>query len=170
MMNFRGIIKQAWKTLVKGDASAYPQGQSQYNDKTTDFIRLSTYGICANAPEGSHVFLIGSQGMESTKFGIENDFLKRLKGLKSGEVALYNTLTGSYVFLKENGDADLVATGKVNVESPSEINLTAPVINLNGNVVASGTVTATDFKAGGLPDYSAHKHNDPVSGQTSGPV
>ena len=101
MINF---IKQAYKTLVKGDTSAYPQGQSKYNDKTTDYNRLSVYGLCSNAPVGSHVLLIGSQGQESTKFGIENDFLNRLKGLKEGEVALYNTLTQSLVLLKENGD------------------------------------------------------------------
>lgn len=185
-------IKQAYKSLVRGDSSGYPQGQAGYNGKPTDFIRLSVYGLCANAPKGSHVLLIGSQGQESVKFGIENDFIRRLKGLKSGEVALYNTVTESFVFLKENGDVEVsgadvnvnasgnanvnasgdisaTAGGKAEISASTEINLTAPTINLNGNVVTTGTMTATDYKAGGLPDYSVHVHDDPVSGQTSVP-
>lgn len=101
------MIKQAVITLVTSDTSAYPQGQAKYNGKTTEYNRLSPYGLDSNPPSGVSVILLSSQGQEAVKFGIASDFLGRKKGLKEGEVALYNTLTKSFVFLKENGDVEI---------------------------------------------------------------
>lgn len=190
-MGLLSAIKQAYKSVVKSDTTAYPQGQASYNGKPTDFVRLSVYGVCANAPQGSHLLLIGSQGMESTKFGIENDFLNRLQDLKEGEAALYNTLTESVVILKENGDiecdakGDIIGTatgdismtagGSANVEAATEINLTAPTINLNGDVNVSGDLTATGTVEGseltdGTIPYSTHKHAINSGSSAPGPT
>ena len=156
LQKIRAIIKQAFKSLVNDDSSAYPNAQSTYSKKPTDHVRLSTYGICANAPNGSHVFLLQSEGKESIKFGIENDFLRRLKGLTEGEAALYNTLTESFVLMKADGSVevdskkDIIATaaGDVTITASGDINatastatVTASTVTINGNLVVNGTIT-----------------------------
>jgi len=75
---------------------------------------MSVYGICANPPQDSHILLLSGPGGESDKYGICNDFLARKKNLKEGEAALYNTLTGSWVLMKEDGTIDM--KGHVNIE------------------------------------------------------
>ena len=91
------MIKQGFISLKSDDNSAYPSGQATANRKATKFTRLSVYGLCYNPPKDSHVLLLNSQGQESNKFGIVNDFLNRIKGLKEGEVAIYNTKTKTTV-------------------------------------------------------------------------
>ena len=156
MNKIRALARQAWKSLCNDDSSDYPNAQSTYSKKPTAHVRLSTYGICANAPKDSHVFLFQSKGQESIKFGIENDFLRRLKGLTEGEAALYNTLTKSFVLMKADGSVevdskkDIIATaeGDVTVTATGDINataatatVTAATVTINGNLVVNGTIT-----------------------------
>lgn len=167
------IIKQAFYSLVDEDSSSYPVGQATVNQKATRFIRLSTYGVCANPPEGSHILLLNSQGQESVKFGIINDFLNRKKGLKAAEVALYNVSTEDEVYLRENGtilitsetvtiDGDLEITGDLNVTG----NINAANIDATGDISADGDVTA------GTVSLKSHIHSgvEPGSGNSGAPV
>ena len=130
-MRIFNAIKQAFINLVDEDTSAYPRGQAGYSSKATNFVRLSPYGLDSNPPEGAFCLLISSQGKESGKFGISSDFLRRFKELKEGEVAVYNTLTESFVLLKEDGNIAIEAKGGL--------------VEISGEVVVSGVVTAADF-------------------------
>jgi len=129
------IIKQGYYSVVGEDDLPFPSGTVSSNGKSAKFIRLSVYGICSNPPKNSHVFLFNSQGKESHKFGLINDFVNRKKGLKEGEAALFNSLTGAYVLMKEDGT--------IEIESPSDINVTAPNMNLSGNLNVDGDITGT---------------------------
>jgi phage gp45-like len=141
-MKLLQMIKQAVITLVTSDASDYPQGQGKYNDKVTDYTRLSPYGLDSNPPAGVTIVLFSSQGQEAVKFGIASDFLGRLKGLKEGEVALYNTLTKSFVFLKENGDIEINAKSALLINAVGDTEINTPNLVLNGNLeITGGTVT-----------------------------
>jgi phage gp45-like len=164
MKKFGQIIKQAFLSLVTDDSHAYPRGQATYNDKTTEFVRYVPYGLFSNPPENSHVLLLGSQGQESTKFGLISDYINRKKDVKEGECGLYDTLTGNLVHLKENGDieidcknnlvasvagdATMEVTGDItetvggNAQSTITGNLTA---NVGGNTKlnSTGSVTVT---------------------------
>lgn len=152
------MIKQAYLSFVTDDSSVYPKGQAGYNDKTTDFLRYSPYGLCSNPPLGSWVLLLSAQGQEAVKIGLVADLLNRKEGLKEGEAVLYNTLTKSFVLLKENGDIevdaknDLVANvaGSATITAVIDIKLTAPILLLNGAVGVGGVVTipATNFDIG----------------------
>lgn len=104
------MIKQGWVSLITDDSNPYPQAQATVNKRPTKFIRLSTYGVFGNPPKDSHVVLFSSQGNESNKFGIINDFLRRKK-VKEGECGLLNTLTGKYLYLKENGNLEIFESG-----------------------------------------------------------
>lgn len=185
-------IKQAYLSLVTDDSSAYPKGQAGYNDKTTDFLRYSPYGLDSNPPLNSWVLLLGSQGQEAVKIGLISDLLNRKKELKEGEAVLYNTLTKSFVLLKENGDIevdaknDLIATvagnmaadvgGNASVNAGGNASVTAINITLTatGAVVltAAGTVTITGSTViiNSKP-FLSHVHTNVTVGfANSGPV
>jgi len=150
---FLQIIRQAYYSVVSSDISEYPQAQVTSNGKPTLITRLSTYGVVANPPLDSHVLMCQSQGQESTKFGIFNDFLRRKKGLAEGECALYNTLTGAIVYMKADGSIAIESdtsidteTPVVNIDADTEVNVTAPTINANAttvNIIASSEVNVT---------------------------
>ena len=129
------MVKQAYYSLVNADSSSYPVGQATVNGKPTSFVRLSTYGVCSNPPAESHILLINSQGQESAKFGILNDFIRRKKNLKEGEVALFNTKTQAEVYLREDGSILIKSSENIDVDGN---------LNVNGNLSVTGTITAAE--------------------------
>lgn len=143
------MIKQAVISLVTDDSSDYPKGQADYNGKTTEFMRYSPYGLCSNPPKGSWVLLLASQAQSALKIGFISDVLNRKKGLKKGEVALFNTKTGAFVFLKEGGGIDIDVSS-----SPGAIvNLITsggtPAGVVNGNTI--DTFTGNPFSSASNP-------------------
>lgn len=103
----KNMIKQGVVSLVADDSTVYPQGQAFYNGKTTNYARLSPYGLDSNPPLNSHVLLFSSQAQEAVKFGMASDILNRTKNLLEGEVTLYNTLTGDMFKLDADGQLNL---------------------------------------------------------------
>lgn len=148
---FLQMIKQAYISLVTDDSSAYPKGQAGYNGKTTDFLRYSPYGLNSNPPKDAWVLLLGSQGQEAVKIGLVADFLYRKKGLKEGEAVLYNTLSKSFIILKENGDIEIDAkndlivnvTGNVRITAIGDIELSAVKTKLSVQQLGVFGVTPT---------------------------
>jgi len=183
-----GMIKQGYKTLSHTDTNAFPKAQGSSNQNVSDYTSLSVYGICANAPVGSHVLFFSSQANESVKFGIENDFKNRKKGLKLGESCLYNTLTKSYVYLKEDGSVEIFApevtikgnssfTGNLTVEGDIKVTgnteLTGDLAvtgntELTGDLAVTGNIEVTggDLVVDGL-SFKLHVHTGVTAGSAS---
>ena len=151
-MKVLSTIKQAVITLVTSDSSQYPRGQAKYNDKVTNYTRLSPYGLVSNPPKGSWVLLLSSMAQSAVKFGIASDMLGRIKGLKEGECGLYNTKTTSYVLLKANGDVDV----------------SADVINLNGDVVITGSSVKHNGKE--IGESHGHTQGNDSDGDSEQPI
>ncbi len=177
---FYNMIKQAFFSFVDSDDSAYPIGQATSNRKSNKFTRLSTYGVCANPPRDSHVLLFNSQGQESNKFGILNDFINRKKNLLEGDVVLVNTITKSYVYLKSDISIEIKSDGlvkiisdsfeiestglvkivsdSVKIESTGAVEVEASAVNITnsnvtvtgGDVIADGISLKTHFHQGNL--------------------
>lgn len=173
------MIKMGVISFVGFDTTAYPQVQVSYNGKTSNAVRLSPYGLVSNPPTGSFTLLFSANGQESVKFALTADMINRLKGLKEGECALFNCLTGSYVLLNENGDVivlakgDLIATveGSASIEAAVTLTLKAPTIILDGDVTGPASAPVemiNDVKIGSLT-FNAHKHDGVTTGAgTSG--
>lgn len=192
------IIKQAFISAVNSDGTAYPTAQATYNEKATDVVRLSSYGLCSNPPTGSLALLLSSNGQEAVKYAVIDDMQNRFKNLAEGEVVLFNYETGNYVYLKNDGeilintDGDIKAVAGGNIEATaggsieatasSSATVTAPTITLAGNVVIQGSLTQTGGSAssfsgsttmpsasiGGL-NFGSHKHTGVDAGtDTSG--
>lgn len=173
------MIKQAYLSAVTDDSSAYPKGQAGYNDKTTDFLRYSLYGLDSNPPLNSWVLLLGSQGQEAVKIGLISDFLNRKKGLKEGEVVLYNTLTQSFVLLKENGDIEVDAKNDLIATVAGDATITATNVTVNGSTKVSVLAPSVQLGVPGflslitsafIAFFNLHTHSGVVAGAAvSGP-
>lgn len=134
------MIKQGATSVVSGDSSAYPQGQATYNDKATNFIRLSPLGLDSNPKDGRFVLLFSSQGQEAVKFGIVAAMSDRFKPLAEDEIAVYNPTADSYYHFKNDGTVDInIPTDKTETIGGNH------TINITGNVTQTvgGNITQT---------------------------
>lgn len=169
LRNLLQLIKQAYISAVNDDSKVFPIADVTYNSKISKAVRFSPYGLCSNAPLNSNVILLTIDGMESLKYALCDDMQNRFKNLKEGEVVLYNYVSGSYVYLKENGDVhinckndiQIDVVGDANITVTGDVTITAPTINLTGDVVISGEATI-----GGI-DFSTHVHGGVEPGQSS---
>ncbi|MDP1628864.1 phage baseplate assembly protein V [Parvibaculum sp.] len=90
-------------------------------DESRPLENFQTYGLTANAPDGLEVLAAFLGGDRSHGIVVAvGDRVYRLKGLRKGEVALYDDL-GQKVHLTRDGIA---------VESPTEILATAPLVRV----------------------------------------
>lgn len=175
-------IKQAFSCCPGDDSTSYPTGECGYNGKQATFTRLLPYGLSSLEPEGYFVFVINSQGQEAVKFGIPSAMQNRMKGLKEGEVAIYNSKTQTHVFLLEDGtfeiNCDGLITGDVEITGNVQI---GGNLNVDGNVTIGGTlgvtgattastISCTAITVNGIP-FSTHVHGgiEPGSGTSGGP-
>lgn len=157
MKNPRQMIKQAVLNLID-DTGPYPRGQADYNGKTTDFLHYIPYGLISSPPPLSWALLLSSQSQESLKVGLVADFINRKRNRIPGEAGVYNSLTGSFVLLKANGDIEIESPTNLSVSVVGNITLTAVgsvnlistgIVNLGG-VGGPGVARIGDAVAGGV--------------------
>jgi len=130
-------------------------GQTQ-----TDVAQIIPYGLASYTPDDSEWILFSPCGWTNHKCGIGNNYVNRFKGvdgtgLKKGEVALFNQLTGNTIYFSAEGDTlsittatstrtvginDIVSIGNSRkLTANNEVSTTAPLVTLAGNVdVKSG--------------------------------
>lgn len=182
-MNLLQKIKQAFSSTPGDDSQPYPRGECGYSGKIANYVRILPYGLSSLEPQGYFILLFNSQGQEAVKFGIPSAMKNRLKNLSQGEVAIYNSVTGHYVYIKADGsveintdtliDGDLTVTGNVQIDGN---------LNVDGNTTVGGTlgvtgattlttVTATSITIGGI-NFGTHVHGgvDTGSFNTGGPI
>jgi phage gp45-like len=138
-------IKQAVITAVTDDSSAYPQGQCEHNGKIINYTRLSPYGLDSNPPKDFHLLLFSSQAQEGVRFGMASNMNSRKSGLEKGEIAVYNPVTKSFVFFKENGDIEIDSQKDVVINCLGDTKITATGdVNLHGvNITATASAQAS---------------------------
>lgn len=174
------MIKQAVTSQASDDSSAYPNIKISYNGKVSTATRMSPYGLCANPPQGSMSLVFNVQGQESNKFCISDDMLGRLKDLKEGESALFNSLTGSFVKMAESGaieaqgtDISLTGTGTITLLAPNIVfagsitGASGGALNIASDIDVDGDISPTGTVDG--VDISTHTHSDPQGGNTGPP-
>ena len=126
MGNANNLTRIAIKSMPIPDTEAtengenknpIPQMQIQSYDAVKNCGKLGHYGYYGNAPTGSLVMVIQANGQEECLFGAEDDVNNRPRGLKEGEIMMYNTLTKNYIFFdsgsKKSGQPDNKSTGKM---------------------------------------------------------
>lgn len=144
------LIKSGVKTLVIEDVeegNVIQQLQVKLYDAIKNCGKLGQYGLYGNAPTGSFVILMQVNGQEEVLFGIEDDVNNRPRGLKEGEVMLYNTLTKSYVYLSAEGKVQIYAKTDLDIKVEGNVNLNAQQVNINSATKITGGLTVDSIKA-----------------------
>ena len=183
--SLKALIRRVSLSVVGKDDAAYPTVQATYFGRASNTQIINPYGLCTNPPQGSMgtAFLIN--GNEESKAAIFNLDPKRLKGLKEGEVALYNYLSKSYIWLTENGDINIASTNSatINIAGDATVNvggsmtatvvgnttLTTPLLTLNGNLTVTGQTTLAGVTSNGVNIGDTHEHTG-SSTAPDGPV
>jgi phage gp45-like len=158
------ILKKALITLDR----VLRNGQCQYMDTISDYTAIYPYGMYAKAKSGSMTLLMSLNKDESHKVGLEYD-LKKLSAvfddMESGEVAFFHPGQESFLVFKNNGDINIDCKNDVNldvsndskissgnnheIDAVTKIKLTAPTVEIVGNVTVAGNITATGIIQGG---------------------
>lgn len=182
MGNTNNLTKLAIKSMPIPDTEAtekgenknpIPQMQIQSYDAVKNCGKLGHYGYYGNAPKGSLVMVIQANGQEECLFGAEDDVNNRPRGLKEGEVMMYNTLTKNYIYFDEEGntrvyakkDMKLDVEGAVSITVVGNAEITCPQSTLNGNATINGNLTVTgDTRVNGTMSAGVVKADNGATG------
>lgn len=147
------LIKSGIKTLVVEDVeegNVIQQLQVKLYDAIKNCGKLGQYGLYGNAPKGSFVILMQVNGQEEVLFGIEDDVNNRPRGLKEGEVMLYNTLTKNYIYLSAEGKTQVYTKTDLDIKVEGNVNINATQVNINSATKITGGLTVDTLKTGTL--------------------
>jgi len=151
------IIKLV-KALFASDGNVFQTIRCRFQDRDQDLKVLNSYGHSFNPPDNSFGVALAVSGYESDVHVIVDKPEIRFTGLAKGEVKDGNFVEGSYVYYKADGSIEI---------KPK----TGQVVNVIGDVVVTGTVTAANFITASVSDYNAHTHSgvETGPGNTGGP-
>lgn len=163
---------KAGSVAMTDDTGDFRRAMISALGKTQKCQAFSPYGLCSNPPDESMAVLLNMQGIASNTVALIDDPKNRKKNLAKGEVALYNYVTGSFLYLRADGaivgeitggskieilpdgNTNISATTALSFEAPTinftgaaEINMTAPTINITGatavNIISSTIINLT---------------------------
>ena len=172
-------VFKAAKVTQTDDTLGLSGAEFEYHGKRIWGTAWKPYGIMSNVPDGAIGIVWAQNGHDSNAIGIiDKPSARPLKGLAKGEFAIANYLTTSHVFLKENGDVDVLASDADVTITANNIVATltgAATITIGGMtcVISSGgiNVTGGDIIADGI-SLKTHVHSgvDVGIGNTGGPI
>jgi phage gp45-like len=134
MSCIKSILKRGKTTLPGNDANLQTV-QVQYLNKVTVADIVNPCGFAHNPLAGQLVILLNMQGVEDNMACIVTDQLTRTQKLSPGETILYNTMTQSFIYLKNDGSIEL---------SAPLVTINAAVTNVNGTLNINGSLNAVD--------------------------
>jgi len=156
--------------VVSDDSGDFQLVQVQFNSNETkdDIPRYAEYGFTSVPPDGHNALVLFFGGNKSTGVAVATHHAKsRKKNLEKGEVCISDD-QGQEVYLKRDGITLIDKSGTViqlKGDGTGEIS-SSDTFTINGVEFKDGIVKAADVRVG-EKSIAEHKHNDPVSGQTS---
>lgn len=175
----RLLARRAVVRLVYDDPKLQELQLAIFSGEIRDRVeRWQDYGYSSHPLPGAEAIVLALGGNTDHCAVIKVDDRRyRLTGLAEGEVAMYDDL-GKAIHFKRDGSIHIYGAGQLLVEAATKVTLTTPLLEVSGNITSGGNITATGdvADAGGAKTmsgmrstYNSHRHNDPVSGQTSTP-
>ena len=146
----RSLIRRARVSLSLPDTGTYPITQVEFLGKTSNMVVIWPYGMGGQLPEDAEAICFNIEGMEENKAGIGTAPTLRVKVDAEGEVWFGNPVSGSVLYFRENGDA----------------NLEAPVINLG----PSGATLRAIIDERIVALHNSHFHQESGGGSTLVPT
>lgn len=153
------------KALFTKDSGRFQRVRCAFFGKQQDLTMLNIYGIAFNPPANSFGVAFSANGYDDNVFVIVDKPESRFSGLAPGEVKIGNQSLSPKTYIHFKAD------GSIEIKANTTLNIIAPTINVTGDVVVAGDVTANNFISTGLPgvDFNTHVHSDPQGGLTGVP-
>lgn len=107
------MIKRGIVSLSREDTGTYGKTQASYLGKVSDVEVVYPYGLAGRLPTGASLVIFNNQAHEEDQFCIGNTPQIRFRELAEGEVAFGNPLTESVVYMRENGDMEIIVNNNV---------------------------------------------------------
>lgn len=153
------MIGRAILTTIK-DTDSYQKLQMTLlsGDVSDGVDCLQNYGFTSSPKSGADAIFVCVGGNHDNAIVIACDDKRyRLKGLQSGEVAIY-TDEGDKIHLKRGNNIEITTqTLKINGK-----------LTVNGNIESSGEIKGTEIKAGQIV-LTTHKHTSAAPGSPTSP-
>ena len=147
--SLKTLIKFGKVTKTTDDTEQFPVMQVTYSGKVADLMRGMQYGLISQPVPGNDLCLIWNiMGDEENRVGMPLSTTQRLKGMKDGEVALYNELTKGFIKLSEDGILRIKVKGvEIQTSDPGSFKING--INVSETHKHGGSPTAP---IGGISD------------------
>lgn len=156
MSMIRTLMRQLSRKVLRGivTLSYDDTGIQRLQIKTLsgdvyELPRVQQYGYTSNPHAGSEGIVLMLDDAHGVVVAVD-DRRYRMKGLKNGEVALYDD-TGNKVHLQRSG--------KIHVTAPTQITFDSPLAHFTGNLTALGQITDLSASDGISMSQMRAKHN-----------
>lgn len=130
---------------------------------------FQNYGFSSNPPPGTDfaVTAIGGDRSKAVAIGSNNKTL-RYRNLRVGGTIMYDQ-QGNIVLLDDTGIKILAASQPIQITSPSQVNINAPLTLVTGDLKVTGNITDLETSnsvtvAQLRSAYDAHKHGGVTTG------
>lgn len=162
---FRGVV-----TLVKtAGAVQLMQVDGMNGERLQDAELFQQFGSTSNPPAGTMAIVLPIGGKTAHGIVVATEHGEyRLKGLLSGEMAIYNQW-GDHVILSADRRMKVVSAVAVDITSP--LVTASGDLRVQGSIVAQGDISDHGNKSmlGMRQVYNGHQHNDPQGGSVAAP-
>lgn len=181
MRTFLNLFGVGHATLIDDDGEVQKlqlterAAGSGFKDRVTDKVRrVMEFGFTSVPPIDSEVLVIGLLSDRSGRVAIATSHRpSRIKGLKPGDVALYD-VRGARIVLTEDGlqidcaglAASIENCTTLTIKASEKVRIEADTLEVTGDVVSRAD--GTNVSLNGLRDaYHAHKHTGVQTGSGS---
>lgn len=182
LANVRSALRGVLTGLTLNVRVQRADAEALAGEAVQDMELMQQFGFTSAPPDGAQLILIPLGGRTSAAVVVATEHgAYRLQLNAQGEAALYNQW-GDYVWLREGGEVEVVASTKVTI--------TAPLVTMSGDLQVAGKVDAAGHitsganitAAGQVADgggtktmsgmrniFNAHNHADPQGGTVGTP-
>jgi phage baseplate assembly protein V len=138
-------VRKAFRAVLTNIDSSTPiqlvQADGLAGEQLQDNELMQHYGVTSVPPAGAQLVVIPIGGKTAHGIIIATEHVQyRLKGLESGEVALYDDL-GQVVYLTRDGIVIKGAGLPVTITDTPSVTLDTPTTHLTGNLVVDGDMS-----------------------------
>jgi phage baseplate assembly protein V len=162
----RGMVRRVTLKNVKDDGETQTASVEVADGIWRDDVEISQpYGFASHVPEDgalAMVFAVGGDEGDLVVMPIGNPS-KRMGGLKSGEVGMYNE-HGDKAVMTAGGSFDIKTGANVTIKTDAGVFITCVVVAVTGDITATGDISDRNGSMQEIRDtYNSHGHPEAPS-------
>tara|TARA_R110000751_G_scaffold93960_1_gene183429 strand:- start:6705 stop:7274 length:570 start_codon:yes stop_codon:yes gene_type:complete len=127
----RSIIKLAVITNASSDIGAIPINEISYRGKVANSAPWFPFGFHAVPENGTLTLVVNPNARDEERIDFATSVQRRIP-VSIGEVVVYHPATKSKIHFR--------ADGSIDIDSPTQVNVTAPLTQVTGDLDVTGNV------------------------------